>query len=99
MPNSHEESLKLVGDPAVTALLRLILERQLELEKMIMGAFPGGDFDGHRRYHEEMILVMQDRRKLRQAVLEQVIKGSVWALGIALVTAGWQYAKEHLRMP
>lgn len=63
-----------------------------------MGAFPGGDFDGHRRYHEEMILVMQDRRKLRQAVLEQVIKGSVWALGIALVTAGWQYLEEYLRM-
>lgn len=96
MNSTHEDALKQVSDPAVTGLLRLILERQLELERMIMGAFPGGDFEGHKRYHEEVILVMQDRRKLRQAVLEQVIKGSVWALGIAMCTAAWQYLKGQV---
>ncbi len=97
MPNSHEDTLKLVGDPAVTALLRLILERQLDLEKMIMGAFPGGDFEGHRRYHEEVIQDMQERRRMRNGVYEHLFKMGLWTVVLGGAAAVWQYLKEHLK--
>lgn len=59
-------------------------------------AFPGGDFSGHARYHEAVIKDLQARGELRKAVIEQVVKGSVWALLIGLATALWTYSKEHL---
>lgn len=99
MIEQHEARLAQVGDAAVEGLLRQILAKQDEMEKMFMGAFPGGDVEGHKRYHEEVILQMQDRRKLRQAVREQIIKGSVWALGIAMCTAAWQYFKQAVKLP
>lgn len=92
----NEAQLLLISDKAVVGLLRKILEKQDEMERMFMGAFPGGDLDGHRRYHEEVILMMQDRRKLRAAVIEQVVKGSVWALIIAGVTILWQTVQLKL---
>lgn len=66
---------------------------------MLTIAFPGGDIDGHRRYHDEVILMMQDRRRMRSAVLEQVIKGSVWALLGIVAAALWAYFKDRVGVP
>lgn len=99
MNSTHEEALKQVSDPVVTSLLRLILERQLELEKMIMGAFPGGDFEGHRRYHEEVIQDMQDRRRMRNGIYEHLFKMGLWTLVLGGAAAAWQYLKNTLKMP
>jgi len=52
-----------------------------------INAFPEGDFEGHRRYHEEMIQQMEDRRKLRQEIIYHLAKSSTWAalVGLAVV--------------
>jgi len=42
-------------------------------------AFPAGDIEGHKRYHETMIIMLEERRRLRQAVQEKTISGLVWA--------------------
>jgi hypothetical protein len=80
--------------------IEIIEERLIKVEEkveLISSAFPGGDFSGHSRYHEAIIRDLNDRRDMRKAILEQVIKGSVWALLVGLATAAWTFVKDHLR--
>jgi hypothetical protein len=97
MDTDRHDQLKSVSDPAVATLLRHIIEGLDALDVKLTNAFPSSDIDGHRRYHEEVIAMMQDRRRMRQAVLEQVIKGSAWALLITTGAALWTYIKDHIR--
>lgn len=56
--------------------------------KSLESAFPGGDIEGHRRYHEAVIADVEAKKKLTQAIKEKTISGLVWAfivwVGIAL---------------
>lgn len=97
LTEEQEDQLAEITDPAVMRLLRQILHRQEELESLLMGAFPGGDLEGHKRYHEEVILLMREKRQTWNDVRTHVIKGSVWALLLAMCGAVWTYAKEHLK--
>lgn len=94
--DQHENSLQQVADPAVETLLRRILERLDEMERNVKTAFVAGDYDGHRRAHEQFISDLQARRDLRKAVTEQVVKGSVWAALIFIGTATWQYLRTKI---
>lgn len=96
MDQNHEAHLSKVSDPSTEALLRRILERLDEIERNMRNAFVGGDYDGHRRAHEQFINDLQARRELRKAITEQVVKGSVWAALIFLGTAAWQALKGKL---
>jgi len=55
--------------------------------KALRQAFPGGDTEGHRRGHETMIELLEERRKLRIAVQEKTISGLIWAGLVAGATA------------
>ena len=55
----------------------------------IFGAFPHGDFEGHRRYHETMIEMLIERRRLRQAIQEKTISGLIWAALVGVGIAVW----------
>jgi hypothetical protein len=63
----------------------------------LQNAFPGKDSGAHCRYHQLLIEEMTERKKIRSAVLEQVIKGSVWALLVAAGTGLFTFAKEHFK--
>lgn len=52
------------------------MEQQMEQLKT---GFPGGDPDGHRRYHEMMIDEMEEKKKLRRELMTHVLKSSTWA--------------------
>lgn len=72
------------------------LERRMDVvEKTLTEAFPQGDHVGHRRYHELMIEQIEERRRLRRAVLEKSIAGLVWAAIVALGVAVWAYLKAQ----
>jgi len=70
-----------------------VLEDKVE---KLESAFPNGDVSGHCRYHQAVIEELQSRMKLRQAVIEQLVKGSVWAGLVFLATAILTYSKEHI---
>jgi len=57
----------------------------------LRNAFPGGDIDGHRRAHETMIELLEERRKLRVAIQEKTISGLIWAAIVAGATAVYQH--------
>jgi len=54
-------------------------------------AVPGGDFDGHRRYHDLVIERETQRIKLRQAIIEKTLTGLVWMGLCAIGLSIWQY--------
>ena len=55
------------------------------LDKM-RSAFPNGDIEGHRRYHELKIEELAERRRLRVAIQEKTISSLLWS-GIILIAA------------
>lgn len=50
----------------------------------ILKAFPDADVEGHRRYHEEVMQALADRKRIRQAVLEHALKSSSWLFLVGL---------------
>lgn len=59
------------------------------LSETVTRAFPAGDIDGHRRYHEVMILDIESRKKLTQAIIEKTISGLIWSLVVGLGISIW----------
>lgn len=57
----------------------------------IAQAFPGGDAEGHRRYHQVQIEMLDERRRLRVAIQEKTISGLLWAALVAAGTAVYHY--------
>lgn len=67
-----------------------------ELKALLSSAFPGGDPDEHRRYHDEVIAWMRERRELWRAVKEKTLSGLFWALLVGIGTALWTTVKAKL---
>ena len=74
----------------------------LELLKDISRAFPRNDFDepdydGHRKYHQQLIRRAVEADKDRQAAVQDVVKKGLWA-GLGLMAyALWEYIKDRLK--
>lgn len=59
-------------------------------------AFPGGDWDGHRRYHETLIARAEARTKFYDDLRAELAKKGMWALIALLGIALWQYIKSKV---
>lgn len=71
-------------------------ETLAKLNSLIL-AFPGGDMEGHRRYHESIIEWRELRNKMVRAALEKAVGAGVLAgcgwIGYAL----WQAIKMEFK--
>ena len=74
----------------------------LELLKDISRAFPRNDFDepdyeGHRKYHQQLIRRAVEADRDRQLAVQDVVKKGVWA-GLGLMAfAVWEYIVGRLK--
>jgi hypothetical protein len=59
-------------------------------------AFPDGDADGHRRYHESIIRKNEAREQFYQDLRAELAKKGLWALAALLGLALWQFFKSKL---
>lgn len=69
--------------------LKVVIERVDDLAK----GFPGGDWEGHRLYHEAVIKKMEARTALYQELRLQLVTKGLWALLALMGVALWQYVK------
>jgi hypothetical protein len=69
--------------------LKVVIERVDDLAK----GFPGGDWEGHRHFHEELIKKMEARTALYQELRVQLVTKGLWALLVLVGVAVWQYVK------
>ncbi|WP_018991310.1 hypothetical protein [Aromatoleum toluclasticum] len=67
-----------------------------ELKTLLASAFPGGDPLEHKRYHDEVIEWMQERRALWISIREKTITGLLWALLVGMGGAIWHAIKTKI---
>jgi hypothetical protein len=60
------------------------LEDNTRKIEAILKGFPDGNPEGHRVYHEEIMQAIADRKRIRQAVLEHLLKTSTWLVVLGL---------------
>jgi hypothetical protein len=72
--------------------LKVVIERVDDLAK----GFPGGDWEGHRLYHEAVIKKMEARTHLYEELRAELAKKGLWALIMAIGAAIWFYVKSKL---
>ena len=96
----QDELRKLAGDQVLHALEEItagqhrtcerlnLLENKIDtvLKEHINTAFPGGDSDGHRRAHDTMINMMEERRRMYASIREKTLSGLIWG---GLAWLGW----------
>lgn len=70
-----------------------------ELKSLLTSAFPGGDPDEHRRYHDEAIEFMRERRELWKSIREKSLTALVWAAIVGLGSAVWHYLRVKIGAP
>lgn len=71
-----------------------LAENTRKIDQVLKG-FPSGDTDGHRRFHEEVIQQMADRRRIRQELLSHLLKASTWAALTSVVYALWKHFRNQ----
>lgn len=69
----------------------------VELKKLFMDAFPGGDPHGHRIAHEKSIKEKDRWDRIRFSVLEKVTSGGVWAAIAFVGLALWEQFKHEAK--
>ena len=72
------------------------LQRQAAAAAAFVRAFPSGDLEGHRRYHELMIEDIQTRKRLIGAITEKALGGIVLGAVAFLAAAVMFYLKAQL---
>lgn len=70
-----------------------------ELKALLTSAFPGGDPEEHRRYHDEVMKWMHERREMWRAVREKTLTALLWGALVAMGSAAWHYIKTKLGAP
>lgn len=61
-----------------------------EAVESLRAAFPTGDTDGHRRYHQTMIEMLAEKRRLRVAIQEKTISALIWSLIVGASIVAWK---------
>lgn len=89
-----------IDHPEILAILKKIDKHSLETNRRlesieqtqayILKAFPGGDIEGHSRYHETVIEILREKRRLRVAIQEKTISGLVWSIIVGFAILLWQ---------
>lgn len=86
--------LKQIDSHAVSTNEKLsTLENKLDTMRT---AFPAGDIEGHKRYHQTMIDMLDERRKLRMAIQEKTVSGLIWAGIVGTSLAVWHELSRAL---
>lgn len=84
----HEDAKRLGGERLIPVISK-IQENHSELDAKFKKAFPAGDHEGHCRYHQTMMEILEEKRRLRIAVQEKTISGLIWAAITGIGLAVW----------
>lgn len=69
-----------------------------ELKILLERAFPDGDLDAHRRFHEQQVVNEKERRELWRTLRDKTLGAVVWAVIVAISTAVWQYFRLQVAL-
>lgn len=90
------EAMQASADRNQDAKYDSLHKEMVALSAAVKTAFPDGDLDGHRRYHEILIEEAMERKRMRSAIFIHVAKSSTWAVIAGLVVLVWIGLKEKI---
>lgn len=90
------EELQAAAERSQNDKYEMLRKEMLALSASVKTAFPDGDMDGHRRYHEILIEEALERKKMRNAIFIHVAKSSTWAVIAGLVVLVWIGLREKM---
>lgn len=97
--NSAEAIKVLKADSEkITARIVILEGQHVATQKAVQrlrDAFPVGDTEGHRRYHEAMIERNAEIRRLRVAITEKTLSAIIWGVIAFLVIASLEKARKY----
>lgn len=88
----QDQARRLGGEDLVSTIETMaqdLAEIRRNVQHLTSSAFPAGDIEGHRRYHEVMIETLAERRRLRIAIQEKTISALVWIVIVWTASAIW----------
>lgn len=94
-----DKKIKLHLDDHTRVEALLINSRFDTLETLIKAGFPGGDVLEHKRYHDEVMEFMKERKELWKSIREKTLSGLLWALVVSTGAAFWQFLKTKIGAP
>lgn len=100
--NKHlwqDQAKTLGGDALLTFLLEMRDSQRQTVNEMkrFNNAFPGGDADAHRRYHESVIEWRELRNKLVRAALEKAFSAGALGATAWILYGLWQAFRMELK--
>lgn len=80
-PENHlwQDQARQLGGGELVAIIERMGQDIHHIKKSLTAPFPGGDIEGHLRYHQLMIERNNELRRLRVAIQEKTISGLIWA--------------------
>lgn len=84
----QHQARTLGGEALVETIEQMALdlhEIKKNVANLTTSAFPGGDLDGHRRFHEAYIERTAEIRRLRVALTQSTLSSLVWGVIVALI--------------
>lgn len=87
------------GQKQILARIEEMAQKHASVEAAIAHiatAFPDDGVDGHRRYHEAVIELVGEKRRLRQAIQEKTISGLVWAGLVFIASIIWHEIQRRV---
>jgi len=88
-----------IGNPAMVHVLKQIDKHAVETNyrlssietkiEVVAAAFPAGDYEGHKRYHQSLITMLEERRALYRSLKEKTLLGILWAVLVWVGFAIW----------
>ena len=73
-----------------------MLSRLENLEKIVRTAFPNGDADSHRKFHEALMETASWYKHLRRRILEKIIIGVSFFMAGGLAILLWEAFKQQV---
>lgn len=96
-----------IGNSAIVHVLKQLDEHALGTNnrlssietkmEVIVSAFPANDFEGHRRYHQALIDVLEAKRAFYRSVKEKTLTGLIWAAIVWIGLAAWHELADAIR--
>lgn len=88
-----------IENPAMIQVLKQIDQHAMETSErlssietkltVVSAAFPAADFEGHRRYHQSLIEILEERKALYRSIREKTLIGILWAAIVWVGIAVW----------
>lgn len=75
---------------------KLIVDRLENLELNQRKSFPEGDFESHRRYHEAVQELLEEKKQLRRAIQEKTLAALMWSIIAGVCYACWHEVQRMI---